>query len=48
MVKVVLGAESGQTGTVVNLHKEQFQVEVELRSGKHVQKEYEHVCKLAR
>jgi transcription antitermination factor NusG len=47
-VKVVLGADTGRTGTVVEIHKQDFKVEVELsNSGEHVFKEYEHVCKLA-
>lgn len=48
MVKLVLGTDCGKTGTVVEVHKHEFQVEVELaNSGEHVFKEYEHVCKLA-
>lgn len=46
-VKLVLGTDSGKTGTVVEVHKRDFQVEVELSNGEHVFKEYEHVCKLA-
>lgn len=47
-VMVVLGTDSGKTGIVVEVHKRDFKVEVELsNSGEHVFKEYEHVCKLA-
>lgn len=46
-VMIVLGIDSGKTGTVVEVHKRDFKVEIELSTGgNHVFKEYEHVCKL--
>lgn len=47
-VMVVLGTDSGKSGTVVEVHKRSFKVEVELSSGgQHIFKEYEHVCKIS-
>ena len=46
-VKILLGKWAGEVAEVVDILKSDFQVKVELRSGKLAREDYEHVSKYA-
>lgn len=46
-VKILLGKWAGEVAEVMDILKDDFQVRIELKSGKRVREEYEHISKYA-